>query len=216
MYNTAAGLAFAFAATYGVSKTITSTTNANPAVSAFATGHAIAVGDVFVIDSHDWEPLEEVVHRAVAVAADNISLEDIDTTNLTFYPAGGAGTAREILTWTSIKGIIGQKIDGDEQGFETITPLGRFGRQIKIPTDRTPTEIELTLSHNVVSQTWYKALVALDGAVKTKTALRAVWPDGMRLFCYGYVSVKRPPMQDGMNSPKGTIKFTGNVSVFGT
>lgn len=216
MYNATPGLAFHFAATYGASKSITSISNANPAVAAFATGHSIAVGDVFVIDTNDYEPLEEQVHRASAVASDNITLEGIDTTNTTLYPAGGgAGSAREVLTWTQIKGIIGQAIDGDEQAFETLTPLGKFGRQIKVPTDRSPTDVTLTISHNAYAQAFWIALAGLDVA-KTKTVLRAVWPDGMRFFLYGYVSVQKPPKLDGNNSPKGMIKFVGTPTAFGT
>lgn len=214
MYNSAANLVFAYALTYGTSKVINSISNANPAIAAFATGHAIAVGDVFVIDTNDYGRLEEVVQRASAVTADNITLENVDTTDTFIFPAGGAGTAREVLTWGSIKGIINISVSGDDQAFETLTPFDKGGRQIEVPTDRSPAKVELTFSHNAVLQTWYTNLVALDGK-NTKVVFRMKYPDGLTVYLYGFVKIAQIPTQEGMNNPKGKIRFSGVASVFG-
>ena len=100
------GLQLAIASTFGAAKAMTVVTNASQGVATLEASHGIIVGDVFEVTS-GWKRLNQRVVRADAVATNDITLEDINTSSTSDYPAGeGIGSIREITAWTNISQLL--------------------------------------------------------------------------------------------------------------
>lgn len=98
----AQGLQLAIATTFGTNVTMSAITNANPAVATLGASHGVLVNDIIEVTS-GWKRLDKRVVRVSVVATNDVSLEGINTTSTTDYPAGaGTGTVREIATWTTV------------------------------------------------------------------------------------------------------------------
>lgn len=141
----AAGSLFAIAATYGATVSVTAATNANPCV-VTAAGHTAIVGDyVEIVSGASWQSLERRVFRVSVVAVNDITLESLDTSSTTIYPAAGfvGATLRKIATWTSMSQIV-PELDwtgGDlntadatflEHTVTKVVPVSRAGVQLGI------------------------------------------------------------------------------------
>lgn len=218
MYNSAAGMTFAFSTATGTGIANTAFTNANPGVMTVGSG-AVGSGDYFVHAVCGWGIVEETIRRASAVASGTgVTVEGLNTTSTTRFPATqGTGTVRVLsgTGWSPISGVIGISISGDEQSYETLTPYDKNGLQIQVPTTRSPLQIQLTFSHNATAQGWYTALQSLSEN-QTKAAYRVVYPDGMRALVWGLVSLQEGPQQEELNSPKGTITINGFRTLYGS
>jgi hypothetical protein len=111
------GSTLSIAGTYGATKAMSAVTNANPAVATLAASHGIIVGDIMEVTS-GWSRLNGRLVRASAVATNDVSLEGINSSSTTAYPAaGGTGSIREITAWTQIQQILSVDTTGGEQQF---------------------------------------------------------------------------------------------------
>lgn len=220
MYNSAAGLAFAFSTATSTSGAITAFSNAASGTAAMTVGSGlVSSGDIFFYSSLGWGAVEETIRRAGTVTGGtSVVVEGLDTSSTTRFPAGqGTGTLRVIssTSWTPISGVIGVSISGDEQAYETLTPYDKGGLQIQIPTTKSPLQVQLTFSHNATAQSWYTAMRSLSEN-QTKASFRVVYPDGMRALIYGLVSLQEGPRQEELNSPKGLITINGFRTLYGS
>jgi len=92
------GTTFAIASGYGSPITVTALSNASEAI-ATAT-NTLTAGD-FVEVTSGWSRLNGKVVRVKAADSTSVTLEDIDTSSTTAYPAGsGVGSIRKINGWT--------------------------------------------------------------------------------------------------------------------
>lgn len=84
----------------GTAKNMTAITNATAAVATLEASHGVVVGDYVYIRS-GWPQLDKRIARASAVAANDVTLEGIDTSDTTVFPPGsGTGTVAE-FTWAT-------------------------------------------------------------------------------------------------------------------
>lgn len=218
MYDSAAGMTFAFSTATGTAITVTAFANASTGTMTVGSG-AVGSGDYFVIAQSGWGVVEETIRRAASVTGGTaVVVDGLNTQNTTRFPSGqGTGSVRVISStgWTPINGIVGIAISGDEQSFETLTPLDKGGQQIQVPTERSPLQVQLTFSHNALAQAWYSALRDLDDN-KQKAAFRIVYPSGMRALIWGQATLQEGPIQDGLNNPKGMITINGFRTMYGS
>lgn len=99
------GLQLAIASAFGASKQMTAITNATEAVATLEASHGVIVNDIIEVTS-GWTRLDGRVVRAGAVATNDVTLDDVNTSSTTDYPAGeGIGSVREITTWTSLSQV---------------------------------------------------------------------------------------------------------------
>lgn len=84
----------------GTAKAISAITNANPAVATLEASHGIIVGDYFYVRS-GWAQIDRRIFRASAVSTNDVTLEGLDTSSTSVFPAGlGVGTVQE-FTWAT-------------------------------------------------------------------------------------------------------------------
>lgn len=197
----ATGTQVAFASTYGTGFTVTAITNANPAVATLSSSHGVTVGDFIEITS-GWDLLNGKVVRVSAVSTNDVTLEGVNTSSTSLYPAGsGTGSGREITAWTSITQIQSVAGGGGDQQYADISTIAdRIQKQT--PTVRTAETIDMTVFYDP-SLTWFGLLdtASLTGA---QTALRFVFPNASRLLVNGTFSLKKTPSIN-VNAPLTTV-----------
>lgn len=183
------GAAVAIATTYAAAKTITAISNASPAV-ASSVAHGYTNGDFLVVAS-GWPRVNERIIRVSNSVADAFSLEGIDATDPTRYPAGaGAGSARKVTAWTPITQILEFTTSGGDQQFTNFSYLEEdFERQL--PTITSAQSITIGIADDP-TQPGYIALKAASD-VRAMRALRLTLPDGSILLYNGIVSLNETP-----------------------
>lgn len=189
--TSAVGTTFAIASTYGTAATMSAITNANPAVATLSAAHGVVVGDIIEITS-GWDRLNGRLVRVSAVATNDVTLEGIDTSSTTNYPAGtGTGTVREITAWTQITQITADfSVSGGGQQYADVTTLADR-TQKRIPTVRDPIDITLPLFDDP-SLAWFAAVNSVSES-STVAGLRVVFPNNSRLLANGYWSLRKTP-----------------------
>ena len=138
------GSTFDVASALAASKTFTAVTNATaPLVT--STAHGLVTGDYIVVTS-GWSKLNNRVFRITIGTADNFTLQGVDTTSTTLFPAGqGAGTFQKITTWTSIPQITEVAFSGGEQQFLNFAFLEDVDEK-QMPTSKSAISMALTVA----------------------------------------------------------------------
>lgn len=178
-----------FANTFATAKTISAITNANPAV-ATSTAHGYATGDEILLQS-GWEDATDTVWRVTTIDANTFSIQGLDTTNTSFYPAGtGVGTAQKISGWTTIPQVLTISASGGDARFTDVAPLSKRNA-VKIPTGFNATSVTLSLAHDA-SQANYITMLGISRNL-SKVAFKQVISGGAVTYGYGYMNVSEMP-----------------------
>jgi Phage tail tube protein, TTP len=186
----ATGTQAAIASAYGTASNVSAVSNAANAVMTVAAAHGLIVGD-FVEFTSGWDLATGRIFRVSAVATNDVTLEGLNTTSVSNYPAGaGVGSVRKISTWTPITQLQSIGTGGGDQNFADITTIADR-TQKQIPTTRSPQEINLTVFDDPALG-WYVPVVnASDSA--SPAGLRFIFPNGSRLVANGYWSIQKTP-----------------------
>jgi hypothetical protein len=133
-----------FVKTYGDDITVTSISNAKPAV-ATAAAHGLVKGDIVVLTS-GWLKLSGRGFRVGEVTVGTFELEGVDTTNTASYPVGvSAGTVKKAEEWVAISQITEVASSGGEQQFYQYGYLEE-DEDRQIPTTKSPSTLTLTVA----------------------------------------------------------------------
>lgn len=178
-----------FSQTFASAKNITALTNANPAV-ATSVAHGYTTGDEILLTS-GWEDATDTVYRVTVLTADTFSIQGLDTTNTSFYPAGtGTGTAQKISGWTSIPQVLTISGSGGDARFTDVQLLSKRNA-IRVPTGFNATSITLTLAHDAGNAN-YQTMLGISRNL-SKVAFKQVISGGAVTYGYGYLSVSEMP-----------------------
>ncbi len=183
------GVTLALATAYGSSINVTALSNANPAV-ATAAAHGLTDGDIIEVTS-GWSKLSGRIVRVDGALSGTFTLEGINTTNITDYPAAsGAGTVREITTWTQIAQVMDANTSGGEMQFVTYSFLEQ-DFESQLPTQASPQTMTLQIADDP-SLPGYQAVKAAAES-RAIRALRIAYPDGSTAYYNGYVGFNETP-----------------------
>lgn len=183
------GSTVGIAAGYGSAKTISAITNANPGV-ATSTAHGFTDGDYIEVTS-GWSKLTERVVRVDGSVTNSFDLEGIDTTSTSLFPAaGGAGTAREITSFTQLAQITNSTSEGGEQQFLTYQFL-ESDQEKRIPTTKSAAGITFTVADDPTLPGYIIAKAANDD--RLPRAILVTLSNGAKLLYNAYVSLSVIP-----------------------
>lgn len=208
-----AGTVFAVASAYASSKNMTALTNATSAVATLEAAHGVAVGEYVEITS-GWDLANGRIARATAVATNDVTLGNIDTSSTSLYPAGsGTGSVREISTWTNLSQISPEwSVGGGDQNFADATFVSNLIRQ-RIPTDRNPIDITLPFFFDP-TLSWLSAVRSASNSL-TGAAIRMTFPNGSILVANAYWSLRDvPTVTDGTLRGEVTLSLIGQPTVY--
>lgn len=184
------GSTVAIASAYGTEFTVSAITNANPGVATLSAAHGVATGDFFEITS-GWSRLTNKIVKAGTVATNDVPLLSIDTSLTSIYPAsGGAGTGREITTWTQIAQVLTSQSQGGEQQFLTYQFLESDAEK-RIPTTKSAGGWNITIADDATQAGYLELVKANDD--RLPRALKVTLPSGGVLVYNAYVSINKTP-----------------------
>lgn len=188
--NFANGTVVSISSAFGDSMAISAITNASSAV---ATVASTVLMDDIVLLSSDWSGINQRAARVSAFATNAATLENIDTSDTTVYPAGeGTGSLVAVKTWVQINQITEVSKSGGDANYEQWQFLeDRTGLQRQRPTYRSAKSIDLTM-HFDPQFAWYKALLAANAAGDLRV-LKIVSPSGDVALYPVYVSFDGDP-----------------------
>lgn len=184
------GATIAMGTTYGATKTLSAFSNASTGVMTLEASHGIVVSDIFEATS-GWSRANGNVYRASAVSTNDVSVEGLNTSSTTLFPAGsGTGTVREVTAWTQITQILDSQTSGGEQQFVTYSFL-EDDAEHQIPTVKSPIVFNLTIGDDA-SLAHYAPLAAAD-ADRQQRAMRVLLPSGSPIYFSAYVTLQKTP-----------------------
>lgn len=185
--NIAFAVASAFAAAIGV----TAATNAAETVMTTAT-NTFAVGD-FLEYTGGWSKASGRVFRAKAVTTTSVTVEGLDTTDVSLFPAGaGTGSLRKVSTWVPITGVVSADVSGGD-GKTVEVPLLDSDVPVMLPDGFSATSVVMTIADDK-SLAHHAALKSVSDGAKL-TCLRGIIPGspGGVLLYAGYCSFNESP-----------------------
>lgn len=201
------GTTFFIASAYGPAKNVTAVSNATEAVVS-STAHGYAVGDIVEVTS-GWGRLNRRNFRVKSVTSDAFALEGQDTTNTTFYPAGGGvGTVRKITTFTQITSVMSPQSSGGEP--KTVNyKFVESDVEYSINDGFGATSYTMNLDADSIGSAGYTACKTLT-EVQTDTCLKMVTRSGSIILQPCTVALNEAvKLQDGQIN-QVTVAFNGN------
>lgn len=207
MASVPTGTTFAAATAFGSTKTVSAVTNASEAVCT-STAHSLANGDIVEVTS-GWGRLNKRYARLKSVTTNDFTLEGIDTTNTTFFPAGsGTGSVRKVNTFTTIGQITGASSSGGDPKTVTYKYLDS-DVEYNINDGFSATSYSLEIDADAIGSGGYTALKSLT-EVQTDTCLLMTLRNGSKVYQPCTVALNESPsLQDGQIN-KVKAAFNGN------
>ena len=185
------GAVVAIASTYAAAVNMTAITNAANAVATLAAGHGTVVGDILEIATSGWGRIQGRLFRVSAVATNDVTLEGLNTTSTTAYPAGlGTGTVRRITAWTTLSQIQSITSSGGDLQFADITSIADTVQK-QIPTIRGAVNVAITYFDDE-TLSWVSAVNAANDA-RTPYAVRFNFPNGAKTVANAYWAKNTTP-----------------------
>lgn len=182
--------AFAIAKTYAAAVNMTAITNATEAVATLQAGHGVVVGDYLEITS-GWGRLNGRIVRVKTVAVNDVTLEGMNTSSTTKFPAGtGTGSIRRITAWDQLSQIKNVSTSGGDQQFADATSV-EDDVEVKIPTIKSARTMTLEI-YDDPTLAWYATVVAADDAA-TPVGLLISPPNGSKIVANAYWGLQREP-----------------------
>lgn len=209
------GSKFFIGSAYGAAKTFSSASNAAECVLSFAADPSLAANDIVEVTS-GWERLTKRVCRIKAVSGAGpylATLEAIDTSDTSLYPAaGGAGTVREVSTWTEITQVETPTGSGGEQQFINYQPLSD-DMEKRLPSNRSAQSMQLTFFDDP-TLAWYATVQAASDNNQTLYAVKVELKSGARIYNSGYWSLQEMPNMAANTPMKSNIDiaYAGRVT----
>jgi len=195
---------FSIAKTYGASVTMSAISNAAEAVATLAGGHSVVVGDYLEITS-GWARLNGRIARVKTVATNDITLEGLNTSSTSKYPATtGTGSIRRITAWDQLSQIKSVSSSGGDQQFADATSLDD-DVQIQVPTIKSARTMTLEVFDDP-TLTWYATVMAADEST-VPTGLLIQPPNGSKIVANAYWSLMKEPNITNNEIMTGTISL---------
>jgi len=170
--------------------TVTGITNANPAVVTTSAAHGLTTGDFAEMVS-GWSRLNNKIVKVTMLTSTTFSIDGLDATSTTIYPAGsGGGSVAKVTGFTQLSQILQVSTSGGEQQFLTYQFL-EADSQKQIPTFKTPVGVSMSVADDPTLPGFILAGVANDD--RLPRAVKVTLPDGSLILYNGYISLNRTP-----------------------
>lgn len=214
MYLTAVGSKFFYSTTFGPKKTVSSISNADPAV-ATAAAHGFANNQELLL-LNGWEDAAESIWRAQDVDAGTLELEDLDTSDTEWFPTGSAsaGSLQLVSDWQEIGQVLEVSNTGGGRRDITVSPLARRS-SIVLPAGFEASGIDFTLGYDP-SRVDQKAMDKISRRLSQRVAFKFILPGGAKLYAYGFMQKSGVPQLSSQDVIKVNLScsFLGMVSTY--
>lgn len=183
------GSIVSIASGYAAAIAVSAISNAIPAVATTAT-NTFATGDFLEVTS-GWSKLTGKIVRLAAATTTSATLEGIDSTLTSLYPAGGgAGSVRKITGWTQLSQILSSSSSGGEQQFTEYQFL-EADSQKRIPTVKNAAGLTFSIADDPTLAGYILASAANDD--RLPRAVKITLPSGSVILYNAYISLNKTP-----------------------
>lgn len=203
----AEGSKFYFSSTFAAAKTVTTVSNASPAV-ATSVAHGYVDGDELLFTS-GWEDATDSVFKADQLTVDTVGLLGLNSTNTSFFAAGtGTGTLQKVSNWTEIPQVLSISTSGGDARFTTVDLLAKRN-SLNVPTGFNAMSMTVTMAHDPANANYQSMLDIARG--QSKVAFKMVLSGGAIAYAYGYLSVSEAPSisRNQVNQVNAAFTFIG-------
>jgi hypothetical protein len=189
---------------FAAAKTVSAISNASPAL-ATSTAHGYATNDEIVLFS-GWEDASDTMYRVTLGTANDFSLQGLDATSTTLYPAGaGAGTAQKVGTWSTIPQVLTIGTSGGDPKMTTISPLARR-TAINVPTGFNATTITLSVGYDPANAV-IQAMLGISRTLE-RVGFKMLLGGGGATYGFGYMAVSEVPQLASGQTNQTTVVLT--------
>jgi len=213
-YLTAVGAKFFYSTTFGPKKTVSSISNADPAVATSA-AHGFANGQELLL-LNGWEDAAESVWRAQDVDANTLELEDLDTSDSEWFPSGTAssGSLQLVSDWQEIGQVLDVSNTGGGRRDITVSPISRRN-SIVLPAGFEASGIDFTLGYDP-TRVDQKQMDRISRRLSQRVAFKFLLPGGAKLYAFGYLQKSGVPQMAAQDVIKVNVScsFLGMVSTY--
>ena len=202
------GTTFFIASAFGSAVTVSAVTNASEAVVTTSTAHGYANGDIVEVTS-GWGRLNKRAFRIKSVTSTAMTLEGMDTTNTTYFPAGsGIGSVRKATTFTQIANVLGAQSQGGDPKTVSYKYI-ESDVDFSLNDGFNATSYTLELDADSIGTAGYTALKSLTD-VQTDTIMQMVTRNGAKIYQPCTVALNEAvQLQDGQIN-RVRAQFNGN------
>lgn len=202
------GTTFFIASAFSSSISTTAVTNASEAVVTTASAHGYANGDIVEVTS-GWGRLNKRAFRIKSASASVLTLEGMDTTSTTYFPAGsGVGSIRKVSTFTQISNVLSSSSQGGDPKTVSYKYI-ESDVDFSLNDGFNATSYTLELDADSIGTAGYTSLKSLTD-VQTDTILRMVTRNGALIFQPCTVALNEAvQLQDGQIN-RVRAQFNGN------
>jgi len=184
------GSTISIASTYGAPTNTTAVSNATEAVATVVSATGITQGGIVEVTS-GWSKLNGRIARVKTLASLAATLEKIDTSNVSKFPAGsGIGSVRPITAWTQITQVLDSDSTGGDQAFTTYSFL-EDATERQIPTNKSAQGFTLDLGDDA-NLPWFDLLSVADDD-KLPRAIRVSLSGGGVIYYNCFCTLNKTP-----------------------
>lgn len=190
-YFLAEGSKFLFSTTFASAVTVSSITNADPAVATTSTAHGYTMGDELLFTS-GWEDATDTIWKAGTASGSSCALAGLDATDTQWYPTGGgSGSLRKVSNWIEIGQVLDVQSQGGGAKNVTIEPLSRRN-PILMPSGFEASSLSFTLGYDP-STTAQAALMKISRNLNQRVAFKFLLAGGQTGYGYGTAQIGQMP-----------------------
>lgn len=204
-----------FTTTLASAVTVSAATNANPCVITTSSSHGYSTNDELLFET-GWSDVNESIFKFTNATATTGSLQEFDSSNTSFYPAGsGTGTVKKLSGWTTVPQLLDISTSGGDPRFTPIELLANRN-STQVATGFNPTAINFTLADDPTNAT-VKEMIRLSRTL-TKTAIKILVSGSAPMYGYGYITVSELPQmaRNQVNRLGGVVTLTGRATRYGS
>lgn len=209
------GTLLQFSTTLASAVTVSAATNANPCAVTTSTSHGYSTNDELLYESA-WSDINEAIFKFTSATATTGSLQELDTTNTAFYPAGsGVGTLRKLSGWTTVPQVLDISTTGGDPRFTPIELLAQRN-SVQVATGFNATAINFTLADDPTNAV-IKTMLGLSRTL-SKAAIKILVSGSAPMYGYGFLTLSELPQmaRNQVNRLSGVLTITSRATRYGS
>lgn len=209
------GTLLQFSTTLASAVTVSAATNANPCAVTTSTSHGYSTNDELLYESA-WSDINEAIFKFTSATATTGSLQELDTTNTAFYPAGsGVGTLRKLSGWTTVPQVLDISTTGGDPRFTPIELLAQRN-SVQVATGFNATAINFTLADDPTNAV-VKTMLGLSRTL-SKAAIKILVSGSAPMYGYGFLTLSELPQmaRNQVNRLSGVLTITSRATRYGS
>jgi len=204
-----------FSTTLASAVTVSAATNANPCAITTSGSHGYSTNDELLFNT-GWSDINEAIFKFTNATATTGSLQELDTSNTSFFPAGsGTGGLQKISGWATVPQLLDLSTTGGDPRFTPIELLANRN-SIQVATGFNASALNFTVADDPTNAT-IKEMLRISRTL-SKCAIKVLVSGSAPMYGYGYMTLSELPQmaRNQVNRLGGVVTFTSRATRYGS